>query len=170
MMSFWLELMARLAGSVAPAGSGAATVPPAGVTPPDREPRTRGAARVSVEVTSDRPITVTLDLRAHDGRSRLHADRLHARDAGGPHLTGVEIEVRPDTDQVIVRVRVDPGQPAGQYDGVIVDDGSSLPCGTISVDVRPAPLQSRRRPASADADPGRSPRRRTGRTRRTGPA
>jgi hypothetical protein len=169
MMTFWLELMARSAGSVArPSGSGAATVSPASVTPPDREPWTGDAARVSIEVASHRPAVVSLDLRGLDARSRLHADRLHARDTGGPPLTGVEFELLPDDGRVVVRVRIDPGQPVGHYDGVIVDDVSSLPCGTISVEVRAAQAPSTGRPRSFH--PARPPRRRTGRVRRPGSA
>jgi hypothetical protein len=142
-VSLWLEFMAR--------SMGAGTPPPRPSSPPadtSAAPSTEshGGLRVAVEVESTRPTTVAVDLRPDVRGADLCVDRLHPRHRAGAPLTGVEIE---STDAEIprIRLRIDPEHPPGVYDGVIVHKVSSLPAGTISVDIRPGNIRPGRRKA-----------------------
>jgi hypothetical protein len=131
-VSLWLEFMARsMGGTPAP--------PPASSPPADPSPvlsMPPPGVRVAVEVDSARPTTVVVDLRPDVRGVDLCVDRLHPRDRGAAPLTGIEIG---GTDGEIARIRLRVGseQPAGVYNGVIIHKASSLPAGTISVDIKP---------------------------------
>jgi hypothetical protein len=94
--------------------------------------------RVAVEVESGRPARVTVDLRPHARGARLYLDRLHARGANTPPLLGTVIDTSSDDHLVVIRLRIDPDQPTGVYNGVIIDEATSAPAGTISVAIQPA--------------------------------
>ena len=135
MMSYWMQLMTRSAGNAVPTDGGAQAGPPS--PPAAQEVKGAGARRVSVEVDSIRPAIVTVDLRPQAGTAGLTLERLHRQGAGAQPLTGARIESSPDGATVIIRLTVKPAQPAGIYHGVIVDEASSLPVGTISIEVKP---------------------------------
>jgi hypothetical protein len=131
--TFWLELFARSSG--APSQSAAAVNPPSATV----EPRAASdPVRVTVEVSSGRPVSVTVDLRPEARGATLCAGRLHPRESSAPPLPGVELGTSDSNRGIVVRLRVGPKPPPGTYDGVIVDEQSSLPVGTISVEVQPA--------------------------------
>ena len=140
-MNLWLEFMARSSASGLPPQAQAerATASAPTVTAPSPE---TDDVRVAVEVDSVTPVTVSVAVRRGAQRTRLSVDRLHRRDAGAAPLTGIQIEET--RDQVLtVRMRIAPEQQAGAYHGVIIDEATSLPAGTISVDIR------HRRPVAA---------------------
>src|SRR5438552_3371838 len=56
-------------------------------------------------------------------------------DPAKPRLADVSIVA--DGDQVTVRVRVPPDVPAAVYNGLIVDEETSRPAGTVSVRIAP---------------------------------
>jgi len=60
---------------------------------------------------------------------------LRAVDPAKPRLADVSIVA--DGDQVTVRVRVPPDVPAAVYNGLIVDEETSRPAGTVSVRIAP---------------------------------
>lgn len=141
-VSLWLEFMARSMGGGTSAPAARPSSPPADPSP--APPMQSPGVRVAVEVDSVRPTTVSVDLRPDVRGVDLCVDRLHPRDGAGAPLTGVEIG---DTDAEIprIRLRVDPEHPPGVYDGVIIHRVTSLPAGTISVDIKPGRRTSRAR-------------------------
>ena len=132
-VSLWLEFMARSMGGGTPAPPPPSS--PAADTSPVLSMQPAGL-RVAVEVDSVRPTTVVVDLRPDVRGADLCVDRLHPRDRGAAPLTGIEIG---GTDGEIARIRLRVGSehPPGVYDGVIIHKETSLPAGTISVDIKP---------------------------------
>jgi hypothetical protein len=145
-VNLWLEFMARsTGGAVQPQEHGGPSPSPAAQAAPAHVPETE--LRVAVDVDSIRPTTVSLNLGPDARRSKLSVDRLHPRGSSVTPLTGVEINTA-KREVVTVRLRVDPAQPAGLYHGVILDEATSLPAGTISVEIksrRPASRPKRKR-------------------------
>ncbi len=140
LMTFWTELFARSTGGASPAAG--KNGPPEGAVPssPSREPRQTMAEApvVAVEVHSVRPVTVTVDLRPEAKGILLCVDRLHARGPRALTIRGVEIERSDDTRIVTFRVRLPREQEPAVYTGVILDERTSLPAGTITVHVHAA--------------------------------
>ncbi|MBI3798024.1 MAG: hypothetical protein HY268_13790 [Deltaproteobacteria bacterium] len=106
------------------------------------QPATRAAATaasptatlaVSIEVISPRPTQVTLDLQPRSEGLPLTTYGLHAGDAQKPSLTDITFESGLDTGRLLLRIRVPEGQPPDVYTGVVVDKGTNLPRGTLSV-------------------------------------
>ena len=79
--------------------------------------------RVKIEVTSTQPTDVTLDLGADAPGLQLIVHALRAVDPEKPRLT--EVGFRAASDD----------QPPGVYSGLIVDEESSRPVGSVSVRV-----------------------------------
>ena len=135
----WFEMMnVMLAGGspFRPGNGIAAPPPPAEPPPPTRAaPADGGGARVRVEVASTRPAEVSVDLRPEAAGRRLVVHGLRAVDPAKPRLADVSIVA--DGDQVTVRVRVPPDVPAAVYNGLIVDEETSRPAGTVSVRIAP---------------------------------
>jgi len=135
----WFEMMnVMLAGGspFRPGNGIAAPPPPAEPPPPTRAaPADGGGARVRVEVASTRPAEVSVDLRPDAAGRRLVVHGLRAVDPAKPRLADVSIVA--DGDQVTVRVRVPPDVPAAVYNGLIVDEETSRPAGTVSVRIAP---------------------------------
>ena len=90
---------------------------------------------ITVELKSTRRTEVSVDLRAGSTRLPLIVHDLRATDAEGTRLAGIGIEGFPADDRVVVRVDVPDDLPAGTYNGLIVDELSSLPRGSLSVKV-----------------------------------
>jgi hypothetical protein len=136
-MSFWLEFMSRFAGGTSlPAdrvgmGDGRPDAIAAGPVPGT-------PLRVTVEVDSARPTKVAVDLRPRARGSRLSLDRLHPRGSGGAPIRIAKIDSSPDTDIVVIALRITEDQLVGVYDGVIVDDVTGLAAGTLSIEVQGA--------------------------------
>jgi hypothetical protein len=143
-MSLWLEFMARSMGGATSSPARPSSQPDDASSTPSMQSR---GLRVAVEVDSIRPTTVAVDLRSDVRGVDLCVERLHPRNRAGAPLTGVEI-AGTDAEMPRIRLRIDPEHPPGVYDGVIVNKVSSLPAGTISVDIRPGPRKSRSRGAA----------------------
>lgn len=138
LMSFWFDFMAQSA----PASPASASSSKTSSSP--TEPQHDGRPPVVVEVDAARPVAVTVDVRQGAKGSRLCLDRLHALGKGVPPLTGVRLETPKGDGPVVIAVRVDAKQPRGVYHGVVLDETTSRPVGTISVDVRPSRRSPRR--------------------------
>lgn len=137
-MNFWLEFLTRSAASMAPPSERGGPVNDRDRRPePVAEPVPGQPFRVTVEVDSVRPVRVAVDVRPDARGSALRVDRLHPRHSTAPPLRTTRVTLGPD-DVVLVQLHIDSTQPAGVYDGVIVDEVTSLPVGTISIDVRDA--------------------------------
>jgi hypothetical protein len=134
MMSFWVELMTRSVGGMTPGD------PTRSTNPQHDAPRSDGSrerVRVSVAVDSRRPATVSVDVRPDARSATLRLERLHRRGTGrGVLLSGAAIETSSGDEPITIRLRVAPEQPAGVYHGVIVDEETSRPVGTITVELQ----------------------------------
>jgi hypothetical protein len=134
LMSFWFDFMAQSAPAAGPAAGMPQGSAPQSIPATVSERR----APVVVQVDALRPVAVTVDLRSGTKTSRFSLDRLHPVRKGAPPLTGVHIEAPEGDGPIVVSVSVAAEQPAGVYNGVVLDEATSRPLGTISVDIRPA--------------------------------
>lgn len=142
--TFWLELMTRSTAFTDPVFRDRQPATAASPTESDAPRATeRAPLRVCVEVDADRPVAVTVDVKAEYGEHTLYVDRLHARTGSARPLTGVQIEARRG-EPLRVRVTAPATQPAGTYRGVVLDEATSLPVGTLSVTLHPARRTTRR--------------------------
>src|SRR5262249_1880944 len=91
--------------------------------------------RVRIEIASVRPTEVSLDLRPYSGERPLVVHSLRAVDADKPRLTDVSFRAAAADDPASLRIAVPDDQPAGIYNGLIVDEETGRPLGTLSVRV-----------------------------------
>jgi hypothetical protein len=92
-------------------------------------------AAVAIDVCSSRPVRVSVDLKPGAARRPLVVHGLRAVQADKPVLTEVTFEPAREGEPATVRLRVPEGHPAGLYTGVIVDQQSGEPLGTLSARV-----------------------------------
>lgn len=97
---------------------------------PAQEPSRTG---IEVEIASTRPARVSVDLRPGAGSGALVVHALRSNDDTLPRIEDVSVDGASNGRPVIVRVRIAPDQPGGIYSGMIIDQASSLPVGTVSV-------------------------------------
>lgn len=145
--ALWLEFMQLTAGNVgrwptpfdgagvAPSTSPAPTPPPARATA--AATNTTADMRVKVAVSSPYPTEVSLDMRPDGGVRRLVVHALRAVDPEKPRLTDIAIGEAAPGEPVTLRIRVPVGQPAGVYNGLIVEEETSRPVGTVSLRITP---------------------------------
>lgn len=127
----------------APAAAGApraaeprnVSVPTSDLRPSSYPLSSRESRPVIIELEASRPATVRLDLRSWAGR--LVAHDLRAADPAKPRITGVRFEEASDRSHTVLHIALPGNQPAGIYNGMVIDEASSLPAGTISVEIRP---------------------------------
>jgi hypothetical protein len=143
LMGFWTQFMAQWSGSMPSMASPPVPGQHPQPAPLDREQPHIERARVAIELDSNQPVTVILDLPQQARGSRLCVDRLHPRRSDAPPLRDVEIDTASAPQLIVIRLRVAAGQPSDIYNGVILDEGSGLPAGTLSVEVNPAGAPSR---------------------------
>ena len=89
--------------------------------------------RVKIEVASARFAEVSLDLRAGATTRPLVVHALRAVDPAKPRLTEVAFKSATGDEAASLRLRVPADQPAGIYNGLIIDEETSQPVGTVSV-------------------------------------
>jgi len=149
----WFEMWTRMGGTATgwpspPSGAGSrAGAWPAPPVPPQEPPReapfTRGYSsekaadttplRLSVTVVSERRTAATLEYRSGAaGPLLVHALRAEGQEA--PPIRDVTIESA-GGDGITVRVVVASTQPPGVYNGLVIDAGTNVPRGTVSVRV-----------------------------------
>lgn len=131
LMDVWFQLI-ELASARRPVGAEtpAAVVAPA---PPAPSEPPAGSARVTVLVSSLQPTEVTIDIRPGALGPSLIVHALRAAEPDKPRLTEVAIEPASPDGALRLRIRVPPDQPAGVYNGMIIDERTSRPVGTVSV-------------------------------------
>jgi len=105
--------------------------------PPQTSSSSRDSRPVVIELDAGRPATVRLDLRSWVGR--LVAHELRAADPAKPRITDVRFEDASDRSHTVLHITIPSAQPAGIYNAMVIDESTSLPAGTISVDVRLGP-------------------------------
>jgi hypothetical protein len=107
---------------------------------PAREPAAHADARdtaqptfaLAIDLASKKRAEVTLDLKP-GAPTALSAHELRAADPNLPRIGPVVIEMQPDQQRVVVRIRVPDTQPAAIYNALILDDATNLPRGTLTV-------------------------------------
>jgi len=106
---------------------------PAPRRPPERvsEPR----ARVRIALVSAQPAEVSVDLVPDAARRALLVHALRAVDPEKPRLADVVLEPEAPGQPLTLRIRVPAGQPPGVYNGLVIDEQTSRPAGTVSVRV-----------------------------------
>lgn len=112
------------AGSAAPEPSRPASTAPAG-----------DATRVHIDVASVHPVEVALDLRPAAAHCPLAAQPLRAVGPELPPLTEVSFTRVSADEPVRLRLRVPAEQPPGVYNGLVTDERTNRPVGTVSVRV-----------------------------------
>jgi hypothetical protein len=110
--------------------------PPAPPSPPPSAVTTvlpSDVVRLKVAVVSPYPTEVSLDLRPQAANGRVTVQSLRAVDGDKPRLSDVAVE---DSEGAMtLRIRVPEGQPAGIYTGLIVDEATSRPVGTVNLHI-----------------------------------
>lgn len=91
------------------------------------------AAAMPIEICSSRPLRAHLELKPGAAGRPLAVPGLHALEADKPPLTAVTFEPAGSEGGACLRIRVPDGQAAGRYAGVVVDQQSGEPVGTLSV-------------------------------------
>jgi hypothetical protein len=95
------------------------------------------APRIRVELASTRQAEVSLELRPDAGAGPLVVQSLRASEPDKPRLSDVAVHATPGDDTLLLRVGVPADHPAGVYNGLIVDERTSRPVGTVSVRLAP---------------------------------
>jgi hypothetical protein len=119
-------------------------VPPASAAPPaahtepgsgESERPVESAGPVGIRLEANRRAIVRLDLRGSIEGRKWVVHELRSSQAQQPRISGVVFERT--AQGALLSVKVPDDQPAGIYNGMIVDEETSLPAGTVSVQVEP---------------------------------
>jgi len=145
----WVELLElAAAGSAArQAAPPAGNAPPGDQSPSEAPPAKRSATGVRVEVVAARPVEVALDLRPERMGGALRAHELRSADARKPRLADVTIRADGAGAAPVLRIGVPDDHPAGAYEGLLLDDATNRPVGSVRV-VLGAPVGRARRPSA----------------------
>lgn len=135
----WFQLVGLAASGQMPRGA-AGPVEPAPPTTPDGSGSAGTAAatpaepaRVAVAVQCGRPVEVTLDLRPIPSDATIRVHDLRAVDPDKPRIADVGVERAEDGEGFQLRIRVPDDQPAGTYSGLVLNEATSLPAGSVAV-------------------------------------
>lgn len=90
-------------------------------------------AGLRVELRCARPTEVAVDLRPYAAGARLCVQGLRAMEPGEPRLDDVTLEPGGPGSPLVLRIAIAPEQPAGTYNGILVEEDTSRPVGTVSV-------------------------------------
>jgi len=131
----WASIVNAIASSANASNPAQAGMPVAApLSPP---PLARGGvitatSPVTIELASTRMTRVTVDFFPHVKATGLTTSGLHAIEADRPPLKDITFAIDSHS-RPVVRIRVPDHQPAGLYNGVIVDTDSGEPRGTITL-------------------------------------
>ncbi|HYO72656.1 MAG TPA: hypothetical protein VEU33_41935, partial [Archangium sp.] len=155
--SLWMDLMGKMSaggaasapgatppvGTAGPFSAGArpaaaeprnAVAPPPPVVP---EPQAAAPLGLTLDIESSRRVEVSIELRPRSSALSLVVHDLRAPAPDTPRITGVGIECLPEEERVILHLRVSEAHPPGVYSGLIVDERTGLPRGTLTVRIPP---------------------------------
>jgi hypothetical protein len=150
MSAGWVELVSAVMmnGGQLPAPTGQAPVQfdlgggrpvgraPAGPRAAAEQPAP-GNVQLAVQVQSSRAVKVAVDLQPQAAEAALAVHELRPEASSGsrrPRIGGVVVAREAD-GRLVVQLKVPSRQPAGVYSGAIIDQGSSLACGRVTVTV-----------------------------------
>jgi hypothetical protein len=122
-------------GAAAPPSNG--SQPSAGGATAPPEVRTTAAAmgpRVTVDVSSPRPVEISIVLNARSG-APLRVLDLRTDDGKAPRIRAPHLEPA-DGDGLSLRITVPADQPAGTYRATIIDEATDSGVGLLTVKVR----------------------------------
>ena len=151
-MNLWMQMMGGRAPGAAPtaaapavgtAGPFAMGEPPVPAPVPQQAPVSvpqqseGGQVALTLELESPRRTEVSFDLRPRSLGLPLVVHDLRAPEADKPRITGVGLETVPDEERLVLRLRIPAEQPPGIYSGIILDERTSLPRGTLTVRLAP---------------------------------
>ena len=142
--TIWFEMLQTVMGGAArsPQNLGFGAWPIPTPAPTQRAPTTAptppegdisGHTRVKIEIMSSRPTEVSLDLRPQAAARPVIVHALRAVDPDKPRLTDVTLQAGTADTPASLRIRVADDHPVGVYNGLIIDEESSRPVGTLSV-------------------------------------
>lgn len=129
----WFQLVGMTAGGQMPRAAAWAGAPAPQGPAPTAGPVAGEPTRVGVQVRCSRPVEVVLDLRPLSGETPLRVHDLRAADAEKPRITGVRIERVQGRDAPLLCIEIPEDQPPGIYSGLVLDEATSLPAGTVAV-------------------------------------
>lgn len=155
--SLWMDLMGKMAAcggtavapGVAPAsgsagpfpvgeGPAAPEQPPKAAAPPSSsEPLSEVPVGLTLDIQSPRRVEVSVDLRSRSLGLPLVVHELRAPEPDKPRITGARLESLRDEERVCLRLQVPAEHPPGVYSGLILDERTSLPRGTLTVRIPP---------------------------------
>jgi hypothetical protein len=138
-MNLWMQTMGTRAPAAGTAGPFAMGEPPAPVPQqaPAPQPQSEGQVALTLELESPRRTEISFDLRPRSLGLPLVVHDLRAPEADKPRITGVGLETVPDEERLVLRLRIPAEQPPGIYSGIILDERTSLPRGTLTVRLAP---------------------------------
>ena len=93
------------------------------------------ATRVRIAVRSAQPVDVTVDIRPESARRAVIVHALRSADPDAPRLDDVRFEPGSDDVAACLSVHVPAGYPPGVYSGLMIDEQTSRPVGTVSVTI-----------------------------------
>jgi hypothetical protein len=112
----------------------AADAPTAGQSAGGQTPAAE-ATHVRIAVRSAQPVEVTVDIRPEAARRALIVHALRSVDPDAPRLDDVRFEPGSDEVAACLRVHVPAGHAPGIYSGLMIDEHTSRPVGTVSVTI-----------------------------------
>jgi hypothetical protein len=138
----WLEMMGQWVGE-----QGESTRGPLGVARPfsagkvaaESSVVTSGAQTSSpsqaltVAVDASRTFEVCVELHGSAGAESIQIRELVSTDGSSPPLSDMQIEPNSQGRGVTLRISVPDGQPAGVYNGLLIDRSTHRACGTVSL-------------------------------------
>ena len=95
-----------------------------------------GHRNIPVDMVSEAPARVALDLTAPVNGCALGVHALFALDQSRPPLQDVGFHNDTPGSDTTLRIRIPPGQPAGTYTGAVIDAATNQPRGTLTVQIR----------------------------------
>jgi len=139
----WVELLElATAGSAARQAAATTTESPSATSQPP--PSRSTSERLQVEVAASRPVEVSLDLRPERVTGTLRPHALRSTDPRKPRLTDLTIHPSDGGGAPVLRIGIPDAQPAGTYEGLLIDEATNRPVGSVRVVLRAAPARARR--------------------------
>ncbi len=143
MTSLWFEFAGLAArGSGFPLGPmgpfGAAPTAEPGAAPATAPSPSQPPLRLRVAIASSRPAEATIDVRLEGAVQPIVASALRPQAQGGTRIIDLAVEAAEAADlPLTLRIHVPDDQPAGDYEGTLVDDtGRSVGWITLRVGAR----------------------------------
>jgi hypothetical protein len=130
LLPLWLEVLGsavRLDPAAMPYTAGTAPHQPASAA------QTMASKAISIEMISNRPVQVSLDLREGSESLPLVTPGLHAVDPGKAALTDISFAPEPGGASLKLKISIPDTHPPGTYSGVVVNRDTGETHGTLSV-------------------------------------